>query len=467
MSGLERLKAINARGSIHDDGGTIHIGDGVDLTAKGERKPAPIQLAAKVRSGHLGCFGTTRIGKTRLLSYMVEQDIRGGRNVAVIDPKGDHELLSVIIQAAAESGRLNDLLMVNPIFPEYSTKIDPLAYYYMPDELVDHVVSGIKAKEEYFINVASEITTVVVQSMIAMALARGERSVNLSFYDIKLRSSKEQLEELRSSVSMLTSSGDPEVAHIASEVVADIDQIVASPQDFFAKVSSTLRTTLTALTSSTTGKIIGKAHTNEFVKRFEEGKGVILLCNTGSLLSRRTAHIIGRVLLSMIQSTVGRFFASGRKMDPPLCLYVDEGHNVLYKGIQELFNKGGGAGVWLNFFTQSAAQIEEEIGREASQSIMDNMNTWIFMRGNHGKTAGDIEESTPLTKVYAPVLNLAAGKMSVSLRESEERLVLKERVLKLGPRWFYMRTDGAMYKGRVAMVNAPYIGVKLPDIKVT
>ena len=317
MSNYGALQEIDKQGRIDRTRDDLLIGTGVDLAEsdrKNEIKPAPIYLGSGERSGHFGCFGTTRTGKTRFLMSLVSQDIKAGRNVVVIDPKGDQSLFSSIIQAAAESGRLDDLMLVTPIFPEYSLRIDPLAYYYMPDELVDHVISGIRAKEEYFINVASEITTVIVLGTILMAKVR-DKKTRLNFYDIKQKSSREKLEAFMAAITIYRNDPDPEISRIAEEVCSDIEQIIASPTDFFAKVSSSLRTTLTALTSSTTGQIIGKAYTNEFIKRFEEGRGVILVCNTGSLLSRRTAHIIGRVMLSMVQSTVGRFFARRRR--PP------------------------------------------------------------------------------------------------------------------------------------------------------
>jgi len=70
------------------------------------------------RSGHFGCFGTTRVGKTRLIENIVEQDIRKGYNVVVIDPKGDTELFSKIVQVAAESGRLEEVMLLTPIYPD-------------------------------------------------------------------------------------------------------------------------------------------------------------------------------------------------------------------------------------------------------------------------------------------------------------------------------------------------------------
>ena len=467
MKDIGLLRRLNRKGSIVKKGdGSIYLGDGVNLGMRSgdDITIEKLYLSSRDRAGHFGCFGTTRIGKTRLLANMVRQDILYGHNIVIIDPKGDSDLLSYVIQAAVEAGRLDEFLFISSIYPDLSVKIDPLSYYYMPDELVDHTISGIRSREEYFINVASEITTAIVQGMIALALSRGEKP-RINFYEIKKRSSKDELKKFGHTLLNLLNHPDDEVRMRASEACENIAHIVKSPQDFFAKVSSSLRTTLTALTSSTTGKIIGKAHTNEFVKRFEEGKRAILFCNTGNLLARRTAHIVGRVLLSMIQSTVGRFFASGRKIEPPLCLYIDEGHNVLYKGIQELFNKGGGAGVYCHFFTQSIAQIEEWVGSEVCQSMVDNINTWVFMKVNHEKTARFVQESTPLRKAQQPILSLAGGNMSVSLREIEESTVLKEKVMGLTERWFYMRKGGTIYKGIVAELAEPDIRVRFPEIK--
>ncbi len=82
-------------------------------------------------------------------------------------------------------------------------------------------------------------------------------------------------------------------------------------------MSSSLRTVLTALSVGSVGKVIGKADANPFIEMLERGKRVILVIQTGSLLTRRTAHIIARVLLSMVQSFVGRVLAGGGAITLP------------------------------------------------------------------------------------------------------------------------------------------------------
>ncbi|HRR40025.1 MAG TPA: TraM recognition domain-containing protein [Syntrophales bacterium] len=456
--GLSALFAINDKHAQHKKylrSGITHLGWGVNL--KDLEKEIDISIPDSERSGHFGCFGTTRIGKSKLMEYIIEQDIKKGYNVVVIDPKGDPELLGRCCQAAAECGRLRELMMLNPIFPDCSIMLDPLAYYYMEEELVNHVISGIKAKEDYFIAVAQEVSHAVIAGFAFKQRAKNAREgtndpLVINFHDVKNNSSWHTLSLFKETLKHLPGSED---------LVAGIDMILSSPQDFFAKVSSSLRTTLSALTSGTTGRIIGKAKYNEFVRRIEAGEGVILFCNTGSMLTDRTAHIIGRVLLSMIRSMVGRIFASGRKLNPPLCLHLDEGHNILYRGVQELFNKGGGANVWVHFYTQSISQMDEEVGPQVTTSIIDNINTWMYMLVNHPDTAQHMEDASPTIRKYQSILSFGGG---MSLREVEEKQIKASKVLQLPKRHFYLRTYGELYRGITHDVSPLMVEIQMPKV---
>lgn len=414
-------------------------------------KEQPITIPDSQRSGHLGVFGTTRIGKTRLAENIITQDIKKGYNLVIVDPKGDVDLFSSVVSTAARVGRLNDIMLLTPIYPDYSVRIDPLSHYYMIDELVDHVISGIQAKEDYFISVAQEITTAVISSLALQAQYKGQK-LNLTFMDIKQRIGQEDLAKLRQEIAALPGS---------SHITSNIDQILHSPVDFFAKVTSSLRTTLSALTWGSIGEIIGRTNSNEFISRIESGKGVILFCNTGSLLARRSANIVGRVLISMVQSLAGRYFASGRKLSPPLCVHVDEGHNVIYAGISDLFSKGGGANVWVSFYTQSIAQLEGAVSQSNVKGILDNINTWIFMLVNHPETAQYVEDSFPEVKRYNPILGFGRD---ITVRENFRKLVTADNVLQLPPRRFYMRSYGIYASGITSDVLPSRIKVKFPEI---
>ena len=430
------------------------IGYGYRLEEPGKVKK--VSLKDSDRKGHLFCFGSTRIGKTRLIELMLEQDIRKGYSVALFDPKGDIDLFSKVVQVAYEENRQDDLCLVTPIFPHCSARMDPLAYYFMPEELVSHVVSGIKAREEFFVNIAYETTFVIVQTLLFFAKIKNEKAT-LNFNMIKERTSYNDLKNLEEQLK------DYEHDPDAEEILASLRQILASPQDYFSKVSSSLRTVLTSLSAGSVGAIIGKARANEFIERLEQGGRVILIVQTGALLTRKTAHIVARVLLSMIQSFVGRVFLSGKTVSPPLCLYMDEASNLLYMGVEDLFNKSGGAGVWVHAFTQSIADIEAEIGPAPARKILDNTNTKIFMRVNDPKTAEYIADYSGMIRRFSPLLSLGGG---ITVREVEEPNVRPESVLNLQPRDFYMFSFEGACRGKVGHVKAPYIRVKYPNVEV-
>ena len=148
------------------------LGTGVHMDAPG--KIVDISLPDSYRKRHTFVFGTTGVGKTRLAELMVEQDIRAGKSVVFLDPKGDQQIFTKIFDVARQVGRESEMMLVTPVFPEYSAVVDPLAYYFMPDELVGHIVSGIQGgREPFYRNIAKEITSAVITGNILLARAEG------------------------------------------------------------------------------------------------------------------------------------------------------------------------------------------------------------------------------------------------------------------------------------------------------
>ena len=406
------------------------------------------------RKGHFWCFGTTRVGKTRIMENMVEQDIRKGYSVVVIDPKGDIDLFSKIVQVAFEEGRDRELILVTPIYPHLSAVIDPLAYYYMPEELVGHIVSGVEVgKERFFFNVAYEISLVIVQALIMLAAWEG-RAKSFNLNDVKNKMSREELEKLKGQIDCIDT-GE------AKQLSSDIQKILNSPQDYYGKVSSSLRVALMELTSGNIGKVVGKADENRFIDRLEKGKPVIMVVHLGSLITRKAAFTLGKVVISMVQSFVGRVFSSGRRVTPPLCLYIDECQNVLYYGIEDLFAKAGGADVWVHGFAQSVSQLYAMIGKDYGNAILDNTNTKLFMRVPDTDTASYGAKHFGEFRRYSPILNVDGG---VSVREEEDTILKPSDILELAEREFYLMTYSGLFRGRSLDISTLYLEIRFPDL---
>jgi hypothetical protein len=230
-------------------------------------------------------------------------------------------------------------------------------------------------------------------------------------------------------------------------------------------VSSSLRVALTELTSGNIGKVIGKADENRFIKRLQEGKSVILVAHLGSLLTRKASKTLGKVLISMIQSFIGRVFSSGRILNPPLAIYIDEAQSVLYEGIDDLFAKAGGAGVWIHGFCQSVNQMYAELGKDYANTILDNTNTKLFMRVPDAETASYVSGHFGTVKKFSPILSVGGG---ITTRMEEMPLVKEEDIMGLQPREFYFTSYHGMFQGSSTKDTSElFVNVEFPSVHFT
>ncbi len=407
------------------------------------------------RKGHFWCFGTTRVGKTRVMEHIIEQDIRKGYSVVAIDPKGDIDLFSKITELEIDTGRQNDPMLITPIFPQYSAILDPLASYYMPEELVAHITAGVAVgREPYFFGVAYEVSLVVVQALIMLAEVGGVKpSFNLN--DIKNHISHKDLEQLKEKLDYIDSDD-------ARQLARDMEKILATPADYYSKVASSLRVALTELTSGNVGQIIGKADENRFIKRLEKGQGIILVVQLGSLLTKRAAYTAGKVIISMVQAFVGRVYSSGKNVNPSLVLHIDEAQSVLYHGIEDLFAKAGGAGVFIHGYCQSISQLVAEVGEDRANTILDNCNTKLFMRVPDADTAEYVSRHLGEERRFSPIISIGGG---LSIRETEEVRIKHTEVLNMAPREVFLTTYSGTYKGKTATVRDSLLRVTFPDLQ--
>lgn len=436
--------------------GWTHVGQGFHLDFPDRIQSLMIEDEA--RKGHMMVMGTTRVGKTRLMEHMIEQDIRKGHSVLVLDPKGDGSLLSKIIQVAIQTDRFQDVMLFTPIFPQHSVVLDPLSHHFMMEELVAHLTCGIKeGKDPFFLNTAYETSLFVTQALLLLAeQEQDDARKRFNIEDVKNNIGHSQIKHLRQRIEYLDSAA-------ANRLKADLDSLIEMTPEYYTKVGSTLRVNLNELSQGNIGQILGRADENRLIERLENGQGVILVAHLGSLLAKRAAFTAGKVLLSMIQSFVGRIFHSGREIFPRLCVHMDECQNVLFSGIEDLYAKAGGAGVWLHGYCQSIGQLQAELGPDRCKSILDNCNSRIYMRCSDADTAFYVSEHLGEKKLFSPIIGM--GTNNVSVRESLEPRVKHTEVLELNTQEFFMTSYSGKYRGKVAKVADPKLNVVFPDIK--
>lgn len=430
------------------------LGTGVHMDRPG--RIIDIAIPDSDRRRHTFVFGTTGVGKTRLAELMIEQDIRAGKSVVFFDPKGDQQIFTKIFDVARQCGRQDDMMLVTPVFPEYSAVVDPLAYYFMPDELVGHVISGIQGgREPFYRNIAKEITTAVIMACILLAREEGRlpaQNIDSIRQSIRRTALEETMEALRRV-------NNPEAASIAGV----LQDILNSPQDYYAKVSSTLRTALNELSSGNIGAIVGKADSNRFIERLERGEQVILVVHTGSMITREAGATLGKVILSMIHSFIGRVYLSNRqRVSPPLAIYIDEAQSLFYQGIDDLFAKAGSADVMVHAFAQSVNQLYAAIGEEFAKSILDNTNTKIFMRCADAETSEYVVRHFGVRNVLTGIFSTA----QITTREVEQDVLKTQDILGLQPREFFLMTYSGRYRGKTLETREPNLKIIFPEAPV-
>ncbi len=437
------------------------IGKGFLLDDKKQNNFIEIYQDDDNRPNHTFVFGSTGVGKTRLLEGIMEQDIRKNQSVVIIDPKGDIALFSKMVQIAKECGREKDIMFISSIFPEYSLKINPLNNYFIDEEIIANIVSGVPAQDEFFLKVAQETTTAIVKALNILRRINNNNEP-LTFEEIAQRAHYKGIKYLQDEL-IESVNEDPLLLNNKESIriLNLLEQILSSNQDYFSKVTTTLRTTLTEMSVGNIGKIIGNVKTNRFIDRLEEDKPVLLYVMTGSMLTRQSSAILSKVIISMIQCCVGKVVSSGRSFKHRLNVYIDEAASSVYRGIEVLFAQGRSSNLNLTALTQSLADMVAEIGQERADKLFDLTNTKIIMRINEQKSAELISDMGGKKSGYSYFLNLEGG---INSREVEELNIEADDITQLQKREFYYFGFEGRFKGKTAPVSAGKYEIIFPDI---
>lgn len=417
------------------------------------------------RSGHVFVSGSTRSGKTGLCENIIEQDIRKGYNVILIDPKIDQPLANKIVQVATSVGRKDDLMFINPIFPEDSISLNPLSHWFVQEEIVSHCIAGIKeGKEPFFRDVSENISSIAIEGMDLKAKLKDNKLKAEYDFDIIAETvSRQGLQELYSELLPFDSPDNPEV----KSVLRKIKQTLSYGEDYFGKVASSLQVAMNRLTTGKVGKIIGKGADNPFLTRLEEGKGVILVCQLGSLIIHDAALTLAKVILSMLMNYVGRVMASQKeRLDVPLCLHIDEAQSVMFQQFDEAYAKVGSSRTYITSYVQDSAQVRAEMGADRARAILSNNNTRIFLRSPDQESAEPIADYFGTHRVQSPIV----AYNSITSREVEEPILMPFDIVSLKPREFFMLTYAGeeslkgRYRGKTCDKSDAWLKVIYPSV---
>jgi Type IV secretion-system coupling protein DNA-binding domain len=104
----------------------------------------PFGIRQVDRRSHMWIIGGSGTGKTRFIQQQIQEDIRAGRGVGLIDPHGD---LAQDIIAAVPPERVNDVVLMDLSDTEWPVALNVLQGAPTPDAVAASLVGAFK---DYF-----------------------------------------------------------------------------------------------------------------------------------------------------------------------------------------------------------------------------------------------------------------------------------------------------------------------------
>lgn len=482
----------------------LYVGAGTKLVPElnVDHPVEPIYIDWGDLAGHLVVYGTTRVGKTRLMVSLIRQCVLRGMDIMIVEPKGSkgQETIAWILEFAEEADRLRDFKYISPMFKDLSIAFNPL-YGLSNEEIASLVSTLIPAKDDFYITMGYTITFAILIGLEFIEKAEGKQAVaksietefkrvysgnaniidednNISdpdlaertsepkqyksleemdppyrtlvtFSDIATYSTQQGLNIILDSVNKITpeqynAEDKKEISdlnRLKAEAIRALSEQAEKDQSYFSKVASSFNITIQQLSTGDLGEILCSTKINPVMDGFKnKNHGQILVIQPYPLKYKKASDAFVRVFFAMFTAAFGDIGAAGRTLPRELALFIDEGGSVLYPGVEHLFNKAGGLGMRIMIFSQSFADYKAELGLEIAEIVNDNTNTKIYMLMN------DITSREVVAKSFGTVMSATAGYMGskldmrVSTGEGEKPIMTSAHVAQMQKQEFLLQT---------------------------
>ena len=392
-------------------------------------KDKPVFIPQSVRAGHTFVVGTTRVGKTRLASVLINQDIRNGDAIIVVDPKGDLELVRDMYSACNASNRLDDFRIVHLGFPELSAQYNPLKNYDQISEVATRVTDAIAAEGEgkQFAAFAWKYVNIVAICLEEMHLPLTYKSI--AFYISRLdqllmyyadtilpryfpdyhdridqiintdcridkqgrttppmERTKAVASYLKEHITNTITSGNVESLH--DQVLIDLYDAATLDKHYYDKITASVGPVLSEINKSNASSIFSFHQSPceiELMDVIKQKKVVYI--GLDSLTNPNVAQAVGKAFLSDLVSTAGKIYKESNA-NYQLNLHCDELSEIIQDSFVKILNKAGGAGFQVTAYAQTKQDLEVALGSRAMAEVTEgNLNTLVIMRVKNEETA--------------------------------------------------------------------------------
>lgn len=398
----------------------------------------PVYIPQDVRVGHTFVVGTTRVGKTRLASILINQDIRAGSAVIVVDPKGDLELVRDMYSACVTAGRLDDFHIVHLGFPELSAHYNPLKHFDQVSEVATRITDAIAAEGEgkqfaafawKYINIVAicleEMQQPITYKSIAFYISRLEQLL-MAYADTIMPTHdpdyQQQIEQiisdhdcrvdkfgkapvpmdrpkavvhyLKDHISKTIAAGNVESLH--DQVLIDLFDAAIMDKSYYDKITASVGPVLSEINKSNASGIFSFHQSPceiELMTAIKQKQ--VIYIGLDSLTNPNIAQAVGKAFLSDLVSTAGKIYKESNA-HYRLNLHCDELSEIIQDSFVKILNKAGGAGFQVTAYAQTKQDLEVALGSRAKAEVTEgNLNTLIMLRVKNEETANLLVKVLP------------------------------------------------------------------------
>ena len=194
--GLHKLKLKKAKGEIHSKSSEFYLGSSSPLHNKYKYGLENKVVKSAILSHHQLIYGASGSGKTfSALQPQCYFDIKWGRRLFVIDPKGDLDFSNSVYSYAKHFNREDDFFFFSITNPKISHSFNPLLGI-TNNEIKDLLISCTEWSEPYYKKMAEMLLLDVLDGMEKPTLSKIEKSNKICFFSLNTQAYPEASKQL-------------------------------------------------------------------------------------------------------------------------------------------------------------------------------------------------------------------------------------------------------------------------------
>ncbi len=475
---------------------------------------ANIKMNLIERASHVLVMGLPGVGKTRFAEILINQDIRRGDVVIVLDPKGDIGLLKSMVEAAKLANREKDLLVFHLGFPEASCRYNPIGAFTRITEVANRISNQLPSSGEAqaFKEFGWQFMNSIAMALVAMNEIPTYEKMNfyISKMDVLLEkyldhwlgslnpdyqywvrdylhNNKKDKKEIPRLKGLIAYVEEHQLIH--NPVFDDLNNACRYDREYFSKITASLGPLLKKLTTGKVTEILSPKldDTNDkrpllnWLEVISQNK--IVYVGLDALSDPVVAAAVGNAMFSDLVSVAGRLYKFGLDKDIKtgsprpsaarprddgvrICLHSDEFNEIIGDEFIPLLNKSRGAGFTVTAYTQTWSDVEARLKSHAKAGqVAGNFGTVVMFRCKEAATVDMFLNQLPVVPIIrvtpsSSVHDKAFVRDNIHYESSnhdqlahvEHRLIEQNDVLNLPKgQAFCLLEGGKLYKLRVPL----------------